>query len=67
MEYDFGERGVIFDTETGDIEWQSQTNYAFYGVAYEDGTLYVSTEAGLYAISDSDERNVSERRTGMLG
>ncbi|WP_158600076.1 PKD domain-containing protein [Halorubrum sp. Atlit-28R] len=67
VEYDYGERGAILDTETGAIEWQSRTNYVFYDVAYEDGTLYVSTEAGLYAVSDSDENNVTARHTGALG
>jgi outer membrane protein assembly factor BamB/PKD repeat protein len=61
VEYNFGERGAIFNTETGDVTWQSQTDYVFRSAVYGDGILYVNTAAGVYAITDSDATNTTVR------
>lgn len=55
VEYDFGLRGAVFDSETGEIEWQAQTGRVLGESGYEDGTLYVGTGAGVYAVDDGDE------------
>ncbi|MFC6795347.1 PKD domain-containing protein [Halobaculum halobium] len=48
--------GTVLDAETGETRWRGATDYALYGAGYRDGTLYVGTGAGVYAVSVEDDR-----------
>ncbi|MDZ5812372.1 PQQ-binding-like beta-propeller repeat protein, partial [Halorubrum sp. AD140] len=53
VEYDFGDRGAVVDADTGVVEWQTRFGNLLYGADYDDGTLYVGTSGGVYAVDNS--------------
>gem|GEM_PF-2082662 len=45
---------TVLDAATGDPTWRAETGYVLYASDYSDGTLYVGTAGGIYAVDLED-------------